>query len=162
MSLLLVFEVLLLLLLLLLTVCSYRGVTQQLPRASSKGNNRKLSTQQPQIEGHALKLVSELSAHKFKVQNGPSALSLGRGTIVNRRYHVFIAVIAITAAVIIWRILALALLVSSVACSQGSCTPTMSLSSLSRARAAVLGSFVADAATVGVHWIYDQSKVNIH
>eukprot|EP00953_Heterococcus_sp_UTEX-ZZ885_P040178 20553-Heterococcus_DN1.PRE.4 len=38
----------------------------------------------------------------------------------------------------------------------------MSLSSLSRARAAVLGSFVADAATVGVHWIYDQSKVNIN
>jgi hypothetical protein len=110
--------------------------------------------------------VLELSAPKFKPQQRPLSLSarrVGRSTIANKRYNVFVAVIAITAAFIIWRILALALLVSSGSgsCSQ-SCTPTMSLSSLSRARAAVLGSFVADAATVGVHWIYDQSKVNIN
>jgi hypothetical protein len=81
-------------------------------------------------------------------------------TIARRRYRLLSAVIAIIAVVIIWRILAIALFVSSrPLTSQGSCASTMSLSSLSRARAAVLGSFVADAATVGVHWIYDQSKV---
>jgi hypothetical protein len=132
--------------------------TLTLSLATSKGLTRRGITRKLSPSSHTLSSV-HLSSNP---NNGPS---LGRSTIANKRYYVFVAVVAITAAVIIWRIFSLALLVSSgsIACSQGSqCTSKMSLSSLSRARAAVLGSFVADAATVGVHWIYDQSKVNIY